>query len=118
MRWKRNTCGAGKEKGSGQEHISLLPHCQPALPAVGARLHMQPAGLFEDEVYPLVLSQYVKEHFCVFVVVDVNVGSEAAQVVGIRYASHPGVQTFRPVAAVDVDGSADGIAQGLQHPCT
>ena len=106
----------GLAQGAGR---GVLPHRPPALPAVGPCLYVQPTAsalaLHEHHVNVFVLFQYVKEHSCVFLVVDVYVGSESPQVVGIRYASHPGVQFLRPVSAVDVDGLADCIAQGLQH---
>ena len=48
-------------------------------------------ALDNNAMYVWVFSQNVKEHFCMFFVVDMDVGSKSSQVVGILHASHPGV---------------------------
>ncbi len=68
----------------------------------------------------LVLSQYVKDHFCVVEVVAMNVGSLSLQVSGIRYAPDSGVQSLRAIPAIDVDGSPDSVPPAsvcLATPC-
>ena len=71
-------------------------------------MHPDAMSLSLDErlVYILILFQYVKDHFCVVEVVAMNVGSPSLQVSGIRYAPDSGVQAFRPIPAIDVDGCA------------
>ena len=58
----------------------------------------------------LILSQYVKDHFCIVEVVAMDVGSLALQVSGIRYAPDSGVQSLRAIPAIDVDGSPDSVS--------
>ena len=69
-----------------------------------------PFSLYEHFVYIWILSQYVKDHFCIVEVVAMNVGSLSLQVSGIQYAPDPGVQAFRAIPAIDVDGCAYGIS--------
>ena len=57
-----------------------------------------------------VLSQYVKDHFCIVEVVAMNVGSLSLQVSGIRYAPDSGVQSLRAIPAIDIDGSPDSVS--------
>ena len=52
-----------------------------------------------------VLSQYVKDHFCIVEVVAMDVGSLSLQVSGIGYAPDSFIQTLRAIPAIDVDGS-------------
>ena len=61
-------------------------------------------------VYIRVLSQYVNDHYCIFEVVAMNVGSLALQVSGIQYAPDSGVQTLRAIPAIDIDGSPDSVS--------
>ena len=57
-----------------------------------------------------ILSQYVKDHFCIVEVVAMDVGSPSLQVSGIQYAPNSGVQSFRAIAAIDIDGSPDSVS--------
>ena len=69
-----------------------------------------PFSLYEHFVYIWILSQYVKDHFCIVEVVAMDVGSLALQVSGIQYAPDSGVQTLRAIAAIDIDGSPDSVS--------
>ena len=70
-----------------------------------------PALSFDEHFIDFwVLSQYVKDHFCIVEVVAMDVGSLALQVSGIRYAPDSGVQSLRAIPTIDVDGCAYGIS--------
>ena len=67
-------------------------------------------SFYDGLVYIRVLSQYVKDHFCIVKVVTMNVGSLSLQVSGIQYAPDSGVQSFRAIPAIDIDGSPDSVS--------
>ena len=59
--------------------------------------------LYNHLLHILILSQYVKDHFCIVEVVAMNVGSLSLQVSGIRYAPDSGVQSLLAIPAIDID---------------
>ena len=61
-------------------------------------------------VYIRILSQNVKDHFCIVEVVAMDVGSLSLQVSGIRYAPDSGVQSLRAIPAIDIDGCAYSVS--------
>ena len=69
-----------------------------------------PFSLKQHFVYIWILSQYVKDHFCIVEVVAMDVGSPSQQVSGIRYAPDSGVQSLRAIPAIDIDGSPDSVS--------
>ena len=87
-------------------HLDMHPVAPPSLQGRGR-------GRGPSDVcvcHILVLSQYVKDHFCIVEVVAMNVGSPSVQVSGIRYAPDSGVQSLRAIPAINVDGSPDSVS--------
>ena len=76
---------------------------------------MKPAGAGQELVGQGVGFQEVDEALELFRVLGADVGSAALQVLGVSDATHLVVDSLVAEAGVDEDGTADGLAGGLQQ---